>query len=54
MIRSYEPGEDWFYSYQTGQFVEGPTLAAPQHHPVQQPTPGPVGKVPPDWEGRLN
>jgi Zn-finger in ubiquitin-hydrolases and other protein len=54
VIRSFEPGEDWFYSYQSGQFRDGPVLAAPQHHPLEQPTPGPAGKVPPDWQSRLH
>jgi Zn-finger in ubiquitin-hydrolases and other protein len=54
VIRSFEPGEDWFYSYQTGQFLEGPTLAPPQHHPPDQPTPGPAGKVPPNWQSQLH
>ncbi len=54
IIRSYEPGEDWFYDYRTEQVGEGPALAPPEHHPLSQPTPGPAGKVPPDWERHLN
>jgi len=29
--------EDWFYDYRTDQYGEGPELAPPQHHPVDQP-----------------
>ncbi len=54
MIRSFEPGEDWFYDYVTDSYVDGPPLASPQEHPVDQPTPGPAGRVPEDWESRLN
>ena len=54
MIASFEPGEDWFYDYQSDQAGDGPPLAAPTHHPLSQPTPGPAGKVPPDWERRLH
>ncbi|MGI8695671.1 MAG: UBP-type zinc finger domain-containing protein [Mycobacteriales bacterium] len=54
VIRSFEPGEDWFWSYDTEQFVDGPPLAAPAHHPIDQPTPGPAGQVPPDWQDQLN
>ena len=53
-IRSYEPGEDWFYSYADEQLYEGPDLAPPLHHPVEQPTPGPQGGVPSDWELHLH
>jgi hypothetical protein len=54
VIRSFEPGEDWFYDYVTDSYVDGPQLASPQEHPVDQPTPGPAGRVPEDWESRLN
>ena len=40
-IRSFEPGEDWFWSYETKEIYEGPELAPPQHHPVDQAVPGP-------------
>ena len=53
-IRSFEPGESWFYSYQTHESYEGPELAAPQHHPLDQPVPGPAGRVPPDWQLHLH
>lgn len=54
IIQSYEPGEDWFYDYRTEQVGTGPALAPPVHHPLNQPTPGPAGSVPPDWQRRLN
>lgn len=54
IIQSYEPGEDWFYDYRTEQVGTGPALAPPVHHPLNQPTPGPAGAVPPDWQRRLN
>lgn len=54
IIRSYEPGEDWFWNYQTQDYAYGPQLAAPQAHPADQPTPGPAGAVPADWQDRLN
>jgi hypothetical protein len=49
VIRSFEPGEDWFWNYDTKEGFEGPALAAPQHHPLDQPVPGPAGRVPRDW-----
>jgi hypothetical protein len=29
-------------------------LAPPHHHPLDQPSPGPAGRVPPDWNDRLH
>ena len=54
MIQSFEPGEDWFYNYQTDEFLEGPPLAPPDAHPLDQPTPGPARRVPRDWQQRLH
>lgn len=54
IIQSFEPGEGWFYDFDSDQFGEGPELAAPHHHPLDQPIPGPEGRVPPDWESHLN
>jgi hypothetical protein len=53
-ITSFEPGEDWFYNYDDEQMYDGPKLAEPSHHPLDQPTPGPSGQVPPDWRSRLH
>jgi DNA-binding MarR family transcriptional regulator len=54
IIASFEPGEDWFYDYRTEDFVSGPHLAPPTHHPVDQPAPGPKGRVPSDWQRHLH
>jgi Zn-finger in ubiquitin-hydrolases and other protein len=54
VIRSYEPGEDWFWDYDSNQFYNGPVLAAPEHHPLDQPTPGPAGRVPSNWQRLLH
>ncbi len=54
IIRSFEPREDWFWSYQDESFYDGPKLAPPEHHPVSQPTPGPAGRVPENWRRQLN
>jgi ubiquitin-hydrolase Zn-finger-containing protein len=55
IIQSFEPGEDWFFSYETGELYEGgPVLAPPQHHPLSQPVPGPAGRVPADWQAHVH
>ena len=54
LIQSFEPGEDWYYDFASDQVGEGPQLAPPHHHPLDQPVPGPAGRVPPDWESQLN
>ncbi|MFD1824126.1 MULTISPECIES: UBP-type zinc finger domain-containing protein [Mumia] len=48
-VQSFEPGEDWFYDYQDETLATGPDLAPPTSHPADQPSPGPAGRVPPDW-----
>ena len=54
ILQSYEPDEDWFWDYRTEDFLEGPVLAPPNSHPLDQPVPGPEGRVPDDWEQHLN
>jgi hypothetical protein len=54
VIQSFEPEEDWFYDYTTDQGGSGPELAPPTSHPVDQPVPGPKGKVPHGWRGMLH
>ncbi|MFH9011902.1 UBP-type zinc finger domain-containing protein [Streptomyces sp. NPDC017943] len=49
-VQSYEPGETWFWNFETNElYEEGPELAAPVSHPDDQPAPGPAGRVPADW-----
>ena len=55
IIRSFEPGEDWFWSYENDEFYDdGPKLAPPEHHPVSQAVPGPAERVPADWRSHLH
>ncbi len=54
VIASFEPGEDWFFSFETQDYVEGARLAEPHAHPADQPVPGPAGRVPHDWESQLH
>jgi hypothetical protein len=53
-VQSFEPGEDWFWSFPDNDYFDGPELAAPLSHPDAQPVPGPEGAVPGDWMRRLN
>ena len=53
-MQSFEPGEDWFWDFQTDEYASGPQLAPPRHHPEGQPAPGPAGAVPQDWIQRLH
>ncbi|MBO0887429.1 MAG: UBP-type zinc finger domain-containing protein [Acidimicrobiales bacterium] len=54
VMRSYEPGESWFWDVTSEQYLDGPTLAPPESHPLDQPVPGPAGRVPADWQRRLH
>ena len=53
-VQSFEPGEDWFYDYETDQLLSGPELAPPTSHPAEQPTPGPADRVPSDWRSHIH
>ncbi|MER7661754.1 MULTISPECIES: UBP-type zinc finger domain-containing protein [unclassified Streptomyces] len=54
-LTSFEPGEEWFWNVETEQYYEGgPQLPPPVAHPLTQPTPGPEGAVPPDWQQHVN
>ena len=54
IIASFEPGEEWFYDYATDESFLGPPLTPPTAHPVDQPVPGPAGRVPRDWMQHLH
>jgi hypothetical protein len=54
LVQSFEPGEDWFWSYAEDAFYEGPELAAPTSRPSEQPVPGPAGAVPADWRAHIH
>ncbi|MBD5785656.1 UBP-type zinc finger domain-containing protein [Cellulosimicrobium terreum] len=54
VMRSFEPGEDWFWDYGTQRTMTGPHLAAPPCHPPEQSSPGPADRVPVDWSSRLH
>ena len=54
IVQSFEPGENWFWNYQTEEGFNGPRLTPPRHHPADQPVPGPAGRVPPDWQLHLH
>jgi Zn-finger in ubiquitin-hydrolases and other protein len=53
-LASFEPGEDWIWNVETEEYYQGPQLAPPAAHPAQQPTPGPAGNVPPNWQQLLH
>jgi hypothetical protein len=54
IMQSFEPGEDWFWSFEANEAYDGPELAQPGSHPVSQPVPGPAGKVPADWQQHIH
>ena len=53
VIQSFEPGEDWFWNYETNDWAEGPVLAPAHAHPESQTVPGPVERLPADWRDQL-
>jgi len=53
IIQSFEPGENWFWNFETDSFADGPELAPPTSHPADQTVPGPSGRVPANWRQQL-
>ena len=53
VVRSYEPGEEWFFDFLAGDFTFGPLLAPPESHPATQSAPGPAERLPDDWRQQL-
>ncbi|MGQ4617583.1 UBP-type zinc finger domain-containing protein [Nocardia sp. R7R-8] len=54
-IQSFEPGEDWYYNFETGELLTGgPELAPPRSHPADQSVPGPRDRVPADWRAHIH
>ena len=54
VIASFEPGEDWFYDYEADAMIPGAELLPPHSHPLDQPVPGPAGRVPRNWRSLLH
>jgi hypothetical protein len=54
IVQSFEPGEDWFWDYESRDYYDGPQLADPQSRPLDQPVPGPAGRVPADWRSKVH
>lgn len=54
IIRSFEPGEVWFYDFRDESMARGPELAPPTSRPEDQPVPAPADRVPEDWMEQLN
>jgi hypothetical protein len=54
VVQSFEPGEDWFWDYRSSEALDGPELAEPRHRPLDQPVPGPAGRVPRDWQQHIH
>jgi len=53
IIQSFEPGEDWFWDFESADYYDGPELAPPNSRPADQTVPGPKGRVPRDWYEQL-
>ncbi|CAN7274193.1 UBP-type zinc finger domain-containing protein [Knoellia sp. LjRoot47] len=54
VVASFEPGESWFWNYETEETARGPVLAEPSAHPEDQPAPGPEGQVPDNWRDLIH
>ena len=54
LVRSFEPGEGWYWDYRTNELLEGPDLPEPRHRPLDQAVPGPAERVPADWRAHIH
>jgi Zn-finger in ubiquitin-hydrolases and other protein len=54
VAQSFEPDEDWFWDYELQDEIQGAVLAPPNEHPLDQPVPGPDGRVPSNWPSLLH
>ena len=55
LMRSFEPGEGWYFDYRTQEmFANGPDLAPPQNRPESQSMPGPADRVPANWRDLIH
>jgi hypothetical protein len=54
IVQSFEPGETWFWDYESNAYYDGPQLAPPHDRPVEQGAPGPRDRVPRDWQNHLH
>jgi Zn-finger in ubiquitin-hydrolases and other protein len=50
IVQSFEPGETWFWDYESADYYDGPQLCDPQSRPETQSVPGPRDRVPADWQ----
>ena len=46
VVQSFEPGEDWFYDYESGEAFRGPALAPPESRPEDADSPAPATGCP--------
>ena len=53
-VQSFEPGETWFWDYETDDYYDGPRLPDPQSRPDDQTVPGPRDRVPADWRSQVH
>jgi hypothetical protein len=54
IVQSFEPGEDWFWDYESNDYYDGPRLPDPQSRPAGQSVPGPRDRVPSDWQTKIH
>ena len=54
LVQSFEPGETWFWDYETNDYYDGPRLPDPQSRPEDQTVPGPRDRVPADWRSQVH
>jgi hypothetical protein len=54
LVRTFEPEEDWYWDFVSEQSFSGPELAPPIARPVDQPSPGPAGRVPVNWRDLIH
>jgi hypothetical protein len=54
VIRSFEPGEDWYWDYTANDAAAPVEVPPPLNRPEDQSVPGPAERVPGDWRDHIH
>lgn len=54
VVASFEPLQNWFFDYEKRRVFRSSRLSPPVSHPEEQAAPGPLDRLPVNWESLLH